>query len=69
MLMLPKSPSSSLLLCSYRPTLKVSYIALELGFEGEEDCLALLDEMKVTFSADGTEVDCKQTHSMLLSAT
>lgn len=62
-------PSSSLLFCSYRPTLKVSYMAQELGFEDEEDCVAFLDEMKVTFSANGSEVDCKLTHSMLLNAT
>lgn len=44
-------------------------MAQELGFEDEEDCVAFLDEMKVTFSADGSEVDCKLTHSMLLNAT
>lgn len=49
--------------------LKVSYITQELGFTDEGDCFDFLDEMKAIVSADGTEVDCKQTHSMLLSAT
>lgn len=49
--------------------LKVSCITQELGFADEGDCLTFLDEMKVTFSADGAEVDCKLTHSTLLNAT
>ena len=60
---------SPLLSHSYRPMLKVSYIAQELGFTDEGGCLDFLDDMKAVFSADGAELDCKQTHSVLLSAS
>ena len=52
---------------SYRPSLPVAFIAKELGYNDEADCLAWLVEKNITLLPDKTKVDCKTSTSAISS--
>lgn len=49
----------------YRPTLPVEFLVPELGFSDHDECLAFLEEMSVTLTADKNKIDCKASMSVV----
>ena len=50
--------------CRYRPTLKVSYVASELAFQSNQQCLDFLKSIDVELT-DPNTIDCKATANKL----
>lgn len=50
-----------LILCRYRPTLPVWFVAQELEFDSTEDCIAFLVGLDVVLDPSQQLIDCKLT--------
>ena len=50
-----------LILCRYRPSLPVWFVAQELEFDSTEDCVAFLVGLDVVLDPSQQLIDCKLT--------
>ena len=52
-------------LSSFRPTLPVSYITKQLGFEDADMCMSFLVSVNAVFTPSNQDIDCKLTFAAL----